>query len=101
MAHTAAALVQRFVVGLDTNFYWAAAVVRTQPFVYFFVPYYLLAVASSSVHLRYALRRRFPLRTNTAALWFGLGGALGSWILLGLMGLSVDFEIPPAYRLTP
>ncbi len=45
-----AALVQRYVIGLDSNFYWAAAVLRW-PLVLWFVPYYVLGILSFVVHV--------------------------------------------------
>jgi succinate dehydrogenase/fumarate reductase cytochrome b subunit len=90
VAHPAAALYQRTVVGLDSNFYWAAAVLRW-PFVLWFAPYYTLGVVSFVVHIALATKVARPL----PALLFAL--ALAGLILSGLSGALGDARIPPAY----
>ncbi len=91
VAHTSAALVQRFVVGLDTNFYWAAGVLRW-PLVLWFVPYYCLGVMSFFVHVGAAC---MPRRVN---VW-GFAGAISCVVILGgLAGWFSVFEIPAEYR---
>lgn len=91
VAHTSAALVQRFVVGLDSNFYWAAAVLRW-PLVLWFVPYYTLGIVSFCVHVGAAV---WPKRVNSFAV-FGLVSSVV--IIGGLAGWFTAFEFPPDYR---
>jgi hypothetical protein len=50
LVHSTAALVQRFVAGLDTNFYWAASVLAW-PLCLAIIPYYVLAIVSLFVHV--------------------------------------------------
>lgn len=90
--HTSAALVQRWVVGRDTNFYWAAAVLAF-PTAVFFIPYYTLGVTSLLVHLGIAMRRG-PVR-----YWFFAGLGLSLWIIAGLSGWFTPVDIPIEYRL--
>lgn len=91
VAHTSAALVQRFVIGLDSNFYWAAAVLRW-PLVLWFVPYYTLGIVSFSVHVGAAV---WPKRVNS----FALLGLVSSVVIIGgLAGWFTPFELPPEYR---
>lgn len=49
--HLSAVLGGRFVLGLDTNFYFGAAGLNTFPFNLFFVPYYGLAIVAFFGHL--------------------------------------------------
>lgn len=91
VAHTSAAFVQRFVVGLDTNFYWAAGVLRW-PLVLWFVPYYTLGVVSFCVHVGAAA---WPKRVNSLAIV----GLVSSVVIIGgLAGWFTAFELPPEYR---
>lgn len=91
VAHTSAALIQRCVVELDSNFYWAAGVLRW-PLVLWFVPYYSLGIFSFFVHVGAAV---WPKRVST----FVLLGALSCFVILGgLAGWFTSFEFPAAYR---
>jgi hypothetical protein len=91
VAHTSAALIQRFVVGLDSNFYWAAAVLRW-PLVLWFVPYYCLGILSFFVHVGAAV---WPKRVNG----FVLVGAVSCLVIIGgLAGWFTPFELPVEYR---
>lgn len=49
--HISAVLVGRFLLHLDTNFYFGAAGINTFPFNIFFIPYYALAILSFFAHL--------------------------------------------------
>jgi len=53
--HVFAVLYGRTVLGLDTNFYYAAAGMYVPPYHWFFVPYYFLAVAALVTHLSSAM----------------------------------------------
>jgi hypothetical protein len=90
VAHALAAQYQRHIVGLDSNVYWAAAVL-VWPWALWFVPYYLLGVCSFVVHVAGVL----GLRARWAAL---LGIALGAATIAGLAGIFHPVEIPAAYR---
>ncbi len=92
VAHTTAALIQRYGVGLETNFYWAAAVL-TIPTVWFFVPYYTLGVVSLLVHFGIALGRG-PVKS-----WLVAGLVFSALIVAGLAGWFAPVEIPVEYRL--
>jgi hypothetical protein len=91
VAHTTAALVQRYVVALDSNFYWAAAVLRW-PLALWFVPYYSLGIMSFVVHVAAAVS---PRRVNA---WACVGALSCVVIIGGLSGWFATFEIPTEYR---
>ena len=48
--HVSAVLFGRY-TGLDSNFYFASTGMNYSPFLFFFIPYYFLAVASISLHV--------------------------------------------------
>jgi hypothetical protein len=90
LAHGLAAQYQRHVVGLDSNAYWAAAVLAW-PWAIWFVPYYTLGVTSFVVHIGSV----FGVRAVRSGL---LGVGLAAVIVLGLSGVFHPLEIPAAYR---
>jgi hypothetical protein len=90
VAHGLAAQYQRHVVGLDSNAYWAAAVL-VWPWALWFVPYYMLGVTSFTVHLGPV----FGVRAARSAL---LGGGLAAVIILGLSGAFHPMLIPAPYQ---
>ena len=97
--HTSAALSTRHIVGLDTNFYWAAGTLQVGGLKYFFAPYYFLGVLSVFTHL-------------AAAIFFGwtgkgavlskvilfIGGIIASLIVCTFGGVFYDINIPVDYR---
>ena len=58
LIHVGAVMAGRFALGLDTNFYFAAAGLHVRPYACFFVPYYGLAVLAVFAHLACAARAR-------------------------------------------
>ena len=90
VAHGLAAQYQRHVAGLDSNAYWAAAVL-VWPWALWFVPYYILGVTSFVVHLGAV----FGVRAARSAA-FGVG--LAAVIILGLSGVFHPLDIPAAYQ---
>jgi succinate dehydrogenase/fumarate reductase cytochrome b subunit len=106
LVHVVSVLAGRTVLGLDTNFYFAAAGLHVWPYPLFFVPYYGLAVAALFVHLACALRRRLPARMPLAArdrlAWTGIaaGSVLAVLIVAAFSGVFYPVELPSAYRAT-
>jgi succinate dehydrogenase/fumarate reductase cytochrome b subunit len=104
--HVISVLAGRTMLGLDTNFYFAAAGLNIRPWPLFFVPYYGLAVAALFVHLACALRRRLPAGMPPAprnrVAWAGIatGVVLAVLIVAAFSGAFYPFDLPPAYRAT-
>jgi succinate dehydrogenase/fumarate reductase cytochrome b subunit len=104
--HVVSVLAGRAVLGLDTNFYFAAAGLNIRPYPLFFAPYYGLAVAALFIHLACALRRRLPaalpLATRDRAAWAGIaaGAMLAVLIVAAFSGALFPIDLPPAYRAT-
>jgi len=106
LVHVVSVLAGRSVLGLDTNFYFAAAGLQVKPYFLFFVPYYGLAVAALFTHLACVLRRRLPAGTPPAtrdrAAWAGIatGAVLAVLIVAAFSGVFFDVGVPPAYLAT-
>ncbi|BDS15526.1 hypothetical protein [Aureispira anguillae] len=63
LMHTSATLVGRFLLLVDTNFYYAAMVVNIKPIAFFYVPYYMLGTLSFFAHIACVLRLK-SMRSN-------------------------------------
>jgi succinate dehydrogenase/fumarate reductase cytochrome b subunit len=104
--HVGSVLFGRAVLGLDTNFYFAAAGLHVWPYPLFFAPYYGLALAALFVHLACALRRRLPARVPPAArdrlAWTAIaaGSLLAVLIVAAFSGAFYPVDLPSAYRAT-
>jgi hypothetical protein len=93
--HTAAAIITRLAVGLDTNFYWAAGTLVLTPLKYGFAPYYLLAVIAIISHLIAALHFRGSRRWHGPAL--AVGPLLGVIFIAGYGGAFDTVDLPQEY----
>jgi succinate dehydrogenase/fumarate reductase cytochrome b subunit len=106
LVHVVSVLAGRAVLGLDTNFYYAAAGLQVRPYPLFFVPYYGLAVAALFVHLCCVLRRRlpaaWPLALRERLAWTGMaaGAVLAVLIVAAFSGIFYAIDLPPAYVAT-
>ncbi len=93
--HTAAALITRLYVGLDTNFYWAAGTLGIDPIRYGFTPYYILAVTAVFSHVLAALHFRGPRKWQAPAL--AVGPFVGFAFVVGYGGWFQAIELPEEY----
>lgn len=94
LQHVGATLATRVIYDtIETNVYWAAAVVSRPPFLWYFAPYYTLGVAALFAHFAVVLHRN-PARRALAGPVLGLGVIVGASIVTALMAL----DIPPAYE---
>ncbi len=94
--HTSAAVGTRLVMGLDTNFYWAAGTLVLAPLKYTFAPYYILAVTALVSHVLAALHFRGPRRWHARML--AVGPLLGIPIVSAYGGAFYAIELPQAHR---
>jgi len=101
--HLSAVLIGRYILDLDTNFYFGAAGLNTFPLNLFFVPYYTLAITSffghiSAIHSK-KMESNFiglePAKQSAIILIFGM--VLAVVILYGLTNGFSGIEIPKAY----
>ncbi len=93
--HTAAALITRLIVGLDTNFFWAAGTLGLEPIKFGFTPYYILAVTAVFSHIIAALHFRGPRSWQAPAL--AIGPLVGVAFVLGYGGHLEDVALPLEY----
>jgi len=103
--HVGAVLFGRTVLGLDTNFYYAAAGMHVSPYVFFFAPYYFLAVLALFTHLGCAVYWRLEAAPAGVRRWaVGLpmliGATVATLIVLSLAGKLQPFEVPSQYMAT-
>lgn len=100
LQHMGAAIATRLFYNLDTNSYWAAAVVSKVPFVWYFAPYYVLGIAATFAHVACALRfRTWPAPATKVQLllpWAGL--VVGLIVVAGLMGIFNPVNLPVQYQ---
>lgn len=102
--HISAIFAGRFLLHLDTNFYFGAAGINTFPFNLFFVPYYALAIISffahiASIHHQKMQRTVFglpPYKQAMAILFAGI--LLTCFIFYGLTNRFKGYAIPKAYN---
>ncbi len=100
LQHMTAAVATRMIYALDTNSYWAAGVVSKAPFVWYFVPYYVLGIVAIFAHLACALRfRSWPAPATKVQVllpWAGL--VVGVIVVSGLMGSFSPVNLPVQYQ---
>jgi hypothetical protein len=101
LIHTSAILIGRFILLVDTNFYYGAMVVNLKPYLFFYVPYYFLGAFSFFVHIACIIRiksiRKVGLQkaNRRANGWMILGAILG---LLILWAFTYNVQIPSLYK---
>jgi hypothetical protein len=106
LVHVGAVLYGRLALGLDTNFWYAAAGLNITPLQWFFLPYYFLAVLAIFTHLACALhwltRAHFNavLRTRLAGFTLLAGGVLSCVIVATFSGAFYTVDVPAVYRAT-
>lgn len=103
--HISAVMAGRFLLHLDTNFYFGVAGLNTFPLSLFFIPYYSLAILSFFGHLaaihhkkmRYSILGISPAVQSAFMLAFGIG--LTILILYGLTNHFNGVPIPEDYKI--
>jgi hypothetical protein len=102
--HLSAVIAGRFVLNLDTNFYFGVAGLNSFPFNLFFIPYYLLAVVSFFGHISAIHNQRMtknilglnPFKQSCCILTIGICFAF--FLLYGLTNKFQGFQIPTEYH---
>lgn len=103
VAHVFAVMMGRYFFHVDTNFYFASAVLFS-PVWLFYVVYYGLSVVSvfvhvASIHYQKMLSRTSSHRAQTQALAIvGTGIAVMVLILLAFSGVVYEIRLPAAYK---
>jgi len=95
--HIIAAIATRMTLAdVDTNTYWAAAVVSRAPFSWYFVPYYTAGLIALGVHIAAILRFR-PGLHKLAMPTAILSAPAAILIVAGFMGAFAPITLPPPY----
>lgn len=104
VAHVSAVMNGRYVLDLDTNFNFAAAGMHVGYLVFWFVPYYFLAVFSIFMHLACALQwvmsqhdRFIGFANVSAGVLMSVGALTASLIVMSLGGCFYNVDIPAVY----
>ncbi|WP_028980962.1 hypothetical protein [Sporocytophaga myxococcoides] len=101
--HISAVMTGRYLLHLDTNFYFGAAGINTFPFNLFFVPYYGLAILSFFGHIAAAHNKRMKSDflslspKGQAGAILGLGLLVTILIFSGMTDYFKGIRIPVAY----
>ncbi len=95
--HTTAALYTRYVGGLETNFWWVAGPLQHPLMVWFFYPYYTLAVLAVAAHVGAALHYRWG-KLRAAKIALGAGIFVAAAYLLSFGGWLYPVAAKPEYR---
>ena len=105
LAHSSAVLLGRYVLGLDTNFYFGAAALNSFPYLLFFVPSYLLAILSVFGHLAAVHRLKMKASilgfspTQQSNIIIGMSLVLSLLIFYGMTNQFQGVDLPTEYQL--
>ncbi len=104
LIHVGAVLTGRFLLNLDTNFYFGAAGINTFPLNLFFIPYYGLAILSffghiAAIHFHKMKRKIVGFSIEQQSKFILIIGILMTIIILyGLTNGFMGVEIPEEYN---
>ena len=101
--HLIALLMVRMDFDLDTTFFWPASVMTSSPGIFYFGPYYFLAIVSILTHIGAALRYHLisngyeKLGHKTGIGFLLTGNLLAIMIVPALSGAYFPIEIPQVW----
>jgi hypothetical protein len=102
LIHVSAVMAGRFILQLDTNFYFGAAGLNRFPFNLFFIPYYALAIFSFFAHIASVHYKKMKARNMNATLQARVIILIGIIVAFVLIyGLTNEFKgivIPDGYK---
>ena len=103
VVHLSAIMVGRYILKVDTNFYFGVAGINSFPYLLIFVPYYAFAILSVFSHLAVVHKVRTPLRLLSPEAQFYCIIAIGALITLiifyGLTGGYKGVIVPEEYSI--
>jgi hypothetical protein len=103
--HVGAVLIGRYILRLDTNYYFGVAGLNTFPVNLFFIPYYGLAILSffghiSAIHYQKMKRELFGFTTEQQSRFILIKGMIVTLIIFyGLTNGFTGVAIPKEYHL--
>lgn len=101
--HPAALKSYQYAYGIDTNYYFGALTVNFKPFIFFFIPYYMLGVISYFTHMACMLRNKMLHRgykgniDKQAKILIALGILMAFLIIFGFTDYGKGVEFPKDY----
>lgn len=105
LMHVGAVLIGRYVLNLDTNFYFGVAGLNTFPLNLFFIPYYCLAIIAyfghiSAIHYQKMKKEILGFSVEQQSKFIlTIGIAITAIILYGLTNGFMGVEIPEEYNI--
>ncbi|HMP29043.1 MAG TPA: hypothetical protein PKD85_05560 [Saprospiraceae bacterium] len=104
LIHVSSVVAGRYLLELDTNFYFGVAGLNTFPFNLFFIPYYLLGINAFFCHIaaihhkkmQHTIVRVSPENQSKSIIILGI--VLSFMILYGLTNHFQGVTIPPEYN---
>ena len=105
LIHVGAVLIGRYVLSLDTNFYFGVAGLNTFPLNLFFIPYYGLAIVAffghiAGIHFQKMEKKIFGLSVdNQSNIIIIIGLILAVIVLYGLSNGFTGVDIPSEYEI--
>ena len=105
LVHSTAVIAGRYILQLDTNFYFGVAGLNTFPYNLFFVPYYGLAIMAFFGHIAsiHSSRMKRPVvgikPKSQSAIIVALGFVLMLFIFYGLTNRFKGVPIPQEYHI--
>lgn len=103
--HVTAVLVGRYILDLDTNFYFGVAGLNTFPFNLFFIPYYSVAIIAffghvAAIHAQKMKKSIFGISVNhQSMIILCIGIFVSILVLYGLTNGFAGVEIPEEYNI--
>jgi succinate dehydrogenase/fumarate reductase cytochrome b subunit len=95
--HTSAALLTRYGLGLETNFYWVAGPIQNPTFRHSFIVYYFLLVFAVFAHMAALVYFKRKQDQLASSMVLGVGATVASLIVAALAGAFYPIHIPPEY----
>lgn len=103
--HVGAVLIGRYVLSLDTNFYFGVAGLNTLPFNLFFIPYYAFAIIAffghvSTIHYQKMKKEILGISVEQQSKFILVKGIIVTVIIFyGLTNGFTGVEIPEEYQI--
>lgn len=101
LIHTSATLAGRFILLVDTNFYYGAMVVNLKPYYFFYVPYYFLGAFSFFVHIACIIRIKSIRKVGIKKASRRANGLIVFGAVVGIVILwafTYKVQIPDLYK---
>ncbi|MBL4650605.1 MAG: hypothetical protein JKY03_12820 [Aureispira sp.] len=101
LIHTSATLVGRFILLVDTNFYYGAMVVNLKPYLFFYIPYYFLGAFSFFVHIACIIRIKSIRKVGIQKANRRANGLIALGAIIGvviLWAFTYNVQIPALYK---